>query len=274
MTDHDENRAVGPEGRVFTDADGCNLYIEPIDMTGNRGVTITTCDDGVYVLPGDAEQLIAAIRRGCGLDTERDQAAAVALRAAADTIAALGDDPEEYEMRPGWDDAVKRLRAMASTEEAGTDEPGRELTLLETIAAAARRGDRLSAALVRVCTELDGIAADVAEWVDDYDKEAAEVLDAVRRIREAIQEPAPPLDTDNPLARLVEQQPRRFHLQRDRDATGVSGTGRVADGTLWPDGTASLRWRGERPSTVHWDRMADAEHVHGHGGATRIVWID
>jgi hypothetical protein len=65
-------------------------------------------------------------------------------------------------------------------------------------------------------------------------------------------------------------QPRLFHLQRDHDVSGVSGTGRVANGVLWPDGTVSLRWIGERPSTVHWDRLEDAEH----GGATRIVWAD
>lgn len=69
-------------------------------------------------------------------------------------------------------------------------------------------------------------------------------------------------------------RPRLFDLQRDHDVSGVSGTGRVANGVLWPDGTVSLRWIGERPSTVHWDRLADAEHVHGHGGATRIVWAD
>ncbi|WP_281259462.1 hypothetical protein [Streptomyces glaucescens] len=69
-------------------------------------------------------------------------------------------------------------------------------------------------------------------------------------------------------------QPRRFHLQRHRDITGASGTGRVADGVLWPDGTASVRWRGERPSTVFWDSLADAEHVHGHGGHTVIIWDD
>lgn len=57
---------------------------------------------------------------------------------------------------------------------------------------------------------------------------------------------------------------RRFYLQRDTDVTGASGIGRVADGVLWPDGTVS----------VHWDRLEDAEAVHGHGGATRIVWID
>jgi hypothetical protein len=68
---------------------------------------------------------------------------------------------------------------------------------------------------------------------------------------------------------------RRFHLQRDTDTTGVSGTGHVADGVLWPDGTASVRWTGERPSIVFWDHgITDAEYVHGHGGNTRIVWDD
>lgn len=71
---------------------------------------------------------------------------------------------------------------------------------------------------------------------------------------------------------MTDNEPRLFHLQRDTDITGASGTGRVADGVVWPDGTASIRWRGDRPSTVHWDRLADAVAIHGHGGATRIVW--
>jgi hypothetical protein len=69
-------------------------------------------------------------------------------------------------------------------------------------------------------------------------------------------------------------QPRRFHLQRDHDVTGVSGTGRVADGIVWSDGTVSVRWLGDRPSTVFWNNLADALHVHGHGGHTRVVWDD
>lgn len=69
-------------------------------------------------------------------------------------------------------------------------------------------------------------------------------------------------------------QPRRFHLQRNVDVTGASGTGRVADGVLWPDGTATLRWRGARASTVNWDRIEDAEAIHGHGGHTALVWDD
>jgi hypothetical protein len=72
----------------------------------------------------------------------------------------------------------------------------------------------------------------------------------------------------------VTMEHRRFYLDRQVDVTGASGTGRVADGVLWPDGTASVRWRGEHQSTVHWDEFASAERIHGHGGATRIVWID
>ncbi|MCX5201077.1 hypothetical protein OG897_06320 [Streptomyces sp. NBC_00237] len=79
--------------------------------------------------------------------------------------------------------------------------------------------------------------------------------------------------TDSHETRMTAQS-RRFHLQRDRDVSGVSGTGVVALGVLWPDGTASVRWLGDRPSIVFWDDMADAEAVHGHGGATRVVWDD
>lgn len=69
--------------------------------------------------------------------------------------------------------------------------------------------------------------------------------------------------------------PRRFALLRHHDVSGVSGTGLVADGVLWPDGTASVRWRGEHPSVVFWDRgQLSVEHIHGHQGATEIVWID
>lgn len=68
--------------------------------------------------------------------------------------------------------------------------------------------------------------------------------------------------------------PRRFHLLRHRDVSGISGTGVIADGVLWPDKTVSIRWRGERPSIVHWDHISHAAAVHGHGGATEFVWLD
>lgn len=68
--------------------------------------------------------------------------------------------------------------------------------------------------------------------------------------------------------------PRLFQLHRNEDVTGVSGTGVVADGVVWPDGTVTIRWRGARPSTVHWDALADAIAVHGHDGRTIVHWLN
>jgi DNA-binding CsgD family transcriptional regulator len=73
----------------------------------------------------------------------------------------------------------------------------------------------------------------------------------------------------------VSDRPRIFHLQRDEDVTGASGTGHVADGVLWPDGTVTVKWLGEYASEVSWPKgMAAVERIHGHDGRTRIVWDD
>jgi hypothetical protein len=67
---------------------------------------------------------------------------------------------------------------------------------------------------------------------------------------------------------------RRFQLARDVDVTGISGTGVVADGVLFPDGVCVIRWRGDHQSTVIWPSIQDVEIIHGHGGSTRIEWLD
>lgn len=68
---------------------------------------------------------------------------------------------------------------------------------------------------------------------------------------------------------------RRFHLERDVDVSGISGTGTVAEGVRFSDGITEIRWvTGEHRSTVVWPSIADVEAIHGHGGATRIVWDD
>jgi hypothetical protein len=67
--------------------------------------------------------------------------------------------------------------------------------------------------------------------------------------------------------------PRTFWLQRHTDVTGASGTGHVADGVLWPDGTVTVKWLGEYASEVSWPKGLEAvERVHGHDGKTQVVW--
>jgi len=70
-------------------------------------------------------------------------------------------------------------------------------------------------------------------------------------------------------------QPRRFILRRREDETGVSGTGDVAWGVLFPDGTAVTRWCvTEIRQTCVWRSMDDVVAVHGHHGKTVMVFLD
>ncbi|MFE1361348.1 hypothetical protein [Streptomyces harbinensis] len=68
--------------------------------------------------------------------------------------------------------------------------------------------------------------------------------------------------------------PRRFHLQRDEDETGTSGTGIVVEGIEFADGTVAIRWLTSTTSTAIYASIADLIAIHGHGGRTRVVWID
>lgn len=73
--------------------------------------------------------------------------------------------------------------------------------------------------------------------------------------------------------------PQPFALVRDVDVTGVSGTGVVASGVIWPDRRAAMLWNTGRPPAGHtrpvrqvflWDSVEEIEPVCGHQGATRL----
>ena len=81
------------------------------------------------------------------------------------------------------------------------------------------------------------------------------------------------------------KQMRRFKLVRTVDVTGISGTGVVAEGIEFSDGTTVVRWleagvseqnkaRGVSPTTVVHPSAASVIALHGHNGATTIEWID
>lgn len=67
---------------------------------------------------------------------------------------------------------------------------------------------------------------------------------------------------------------RTFTLQRTVDISGVSGTGVVAEGVEFSDGTAALRWRSGLASTAVYASVEDLVAIHGHHGATTVVWLD
>ncbi|GIG67174.1 hypothetical protein [Phytomonospora endophytica] len=75
----------------------------------------------------------------------------------------------------------------------------------------------------------------------------------------------------------VEEEPRRFFLHRWADASGVSGTGRIAYGVAWSDGRAITRWIGSTTGVQQicvWDSVDEILRIHGHGGQTEIHWLD
>jgi hypothetical protein len=68
--------------------------------------------------------------------------------------------------------------------------------------------------------------------------------------------------------------PRRFHLLRKKDVSGVSGTGIVAFGVQFYNGKCALSWATPRSSIGFYDSILDLEAISGHEGSTEVVWDD
>lgn len=67
---------------------------------------------------------------------------------------------------------------------------------------------------------------------------------------------------------------RTFHVIRDEDMSGVSGTGVIAEGVLWSNGHVDVRWLSIHKITEHAESVAEWVAVHGHEGRTKIVFDD
>ena len=69
-------------------------------------------------------------------------------------------------------------------------------------------------------------------------------------------------------------QMRRFILVRIKDLTGVSGTGTVAEGTVFTDGMSVIHWLREPYSTGVYQTLDDVIAIHGHEGGTYLHFFD
>lgn len=67
---------------------------------------------------------------------------------------------------------------------------------------------------------------------------------------------------------------RRFVFVRDVDVTGVSGEGVIVWGIQFPDGMCAYRWNTVTATTCVGGCIEDLITIHGHNGATRLVWLD
>jgi hypothetical protein len=67
---------------------------------------------------------------------------------------------------------------------------------------------------------------------------------------------------------------KRFYLQRNKDASGVSGTGRVAEGCQFDTGWCALVWLSDTTALSFYPDIDAIDRIHGHAGQTRVTWID
>ena len=78
---------------------------------------------------------------------------------------------------------------------------------------------------------------------------------------------------------------RTFHFKRVEDESGTSGTGIVAEGVEFADGSVVVHWFNEDNPDVDTtsdglsikpgpDGIEDTLEVHGHGGKTQVVFHD
>lgn len=67
---------------------------------------------------------------------------------------------------------------------------------------------------------------------------------------------------------------RRFNFVRHTDVSGVSGVGTVAEGIEFHDGQVVMSWFGRLHTMVVAPNIAAIIEIHGHGGASEVVWLD
>lgn len=70
---------------------------------------------------------------------------------------------------------------------------------------------------------------------------------------------------------------RRVHtfvLKRLEDVSGVSGTGRVAEGIVFHDGQVALSWYGRFHTIEILPSILSVMEIHGHNGKTNVIWDD
>lgn len=73
----------------------------------------------------------------------------------------------------------------------------------------------------------------------------------------------------------AEVKPAVFELHRIQDDSGISGTGHVLDGVVFPDGTTVVRWRGKHRSTATFKNYRDFEKIHmAYHGSSEVKWTD
>ena len=133
----------------------------------------------------------------------------------------------------------------------------------------------LRTSISEIGVALNGALAEAADRVGDdlplrrSSPELCKLLDLCHRLEREAGLLYPP-EEEEPITEGF----RKFILLRISDVTGVSGTGVVAEGVQFTDGHIAMRWLGEMASVILHDSIENVMKIHGHGGATHVVWFD
>jgi len=73
---------------------------------------------------------------------------------------------------------------------------------------------------------------------------------------------------------LTKSIARKFTLVRQDDESGVSGVGEVAEGLEFSNGACAMSWLTEAHSIGVYPNIKELERIHGHGGKTKVVFLD
>ena len=63
---------------------------------------------------------------------------------------------------------------------------------------------------------------------------------------------------------------RVFDLLRNHDGSGISGSGRVAEGIEFENGKVAMCWLSSTSTVTLFDSIDDVVAIHGHGGSTEV----
>jgi hypothetical protein len=64
-----------------------------------------------------------------------------------------------------------------------------------------------------------------------------------------------------------------FVLERKKDVSGISGTGIVAEGIIFSDGSVAYRWFSDTPTTTLAANIDIVRKLHGHDGNTKVKYM-
>jgi hypothetical protein len=65
---------------------------------------------------------------------------------------------------------------------------------------------------------------------------------------------------------------KKFYMLRHEDSSGYSGTGVVAEGVIFDDGTGAFTWLTPMKTVTTFWKINDIIHMHGKNGKSEIVF--